>query len=321
MQRSKYDISAEQAALPGTSHALMAELVGANKRVLDVGCDTGYLGRVLIGSGNQVSGVEVNPVSAEEAAKHLDRVVVRDLEDGELAEDFPPGSFDVVLFGDVLEHLRDPVAVLRQARPVLAPGGSVVISVPNIAHGDVRLALLQGRFDYTKVGLLDDTHLKFFTRDSLVTLLHDAGFVLSDLRRSTAPLFTTELGVHEADFDAELVAALRSDPEATTYQFVVRGVRDDAASYDSLQALQIDELRTEAAASRAETEQARARLQAAEHELAQARGEIAALRERIDNVQQAHDLAVQQRDEARARLHATLSERVRSGVRRVRQTL
>ncbi|MCU1656033.1 MAG: Methyltransferase family protein, partial [Pseudonocardiales bacterium] len=245
MELSKYDIGIDQATVPGTSHALMLELVGSNKRVLDVGCDTGYLGRVMTTMGNRVSGVEINPVAAEEAGRHLERVVVQDLESGDLVGEFGRDSFDVVVFGDVLEHLRDPIPILRQARPILAPGGYVVISTPNIAHGDVRLALLSGRFDYTKVGLLDDTHLRFFTRDSLVKLLHDAGFVLADLRRSVAPMFSTELGVREEDFDPGLVASLREDVEASTYQFVLRAVPDDATSLQSSQALRLDDLSAE----------------------------------------------------------------------------
>jgi O-antigen biosynthesis protein len=245
MALSKYDIDDELVAKPGTSHAMMVELVGANKRVLDVGCDTGYLGRALISIGDTVSGVEIDPVSAEEAARYLDRVVVADLERVDLVAEFDRESFDVVVFGDVLEHLRDPVQVLRQARPLLARGGYVVISTPNIAHGDVRLALLSGRFDYTKVGILDDTHLRFFTRDSLVALLHDAGFVLAELRRSVAPMFTTELGVREEDFDPSLVESLRADVEATTYQFVMSAVPDDATSLQAAQALRVDALRLE----------------------------------------------------------------------------
>jgi 2-polyprenyl-3-methyl-5-hydroxy-6-metoxy-1,4-benzoquinol methylase len=322
MELSKYDISAEQATTPGTSHALMVELIGSNKRVLDAGCDTGYLGRVMTAMGNQVSGVEVNPVSAEEAARHLERVVVQDLESADLVGEFGRGSFDVVVFGDVLEHLREPVSVLRQARPLLAPGGYVVISTPNVAHGDVRLALLSGRFDYTKVGLLDDTHLRFFTRDSLVEMLRDAGFVLADMRRSVAPLFSTELGVKEEDFDPSLVAGLRDDVEATTYQFVVRAVPDDATSLETGQALRLDELGVEVGKLRAELQRVAAELTAAGEENKRLAATLSDTQDRLHHVQAAHDLAVGQRDQAWARLAGldhSLAGLVRSAIRRKRK--
>jgi 2-polyprenyl-3-methyl-5-hydroxy-6-metoxy-1,4-benzoquinol methylase len=240
---SKYDIELDLNDNPGTSHAFLVDMVGANKRVLDVGCDTGYLGEVLARVGNTTSGFEINEQTAEEARKHLVRVEVGDLESTDLVALFGPASFDVVVFGDVLEHLRDPRPTLRQAHGLLAAGGSVLISTPNIAHGDVRLALLEGNFRYNRLGILDETHTRFFTRESLVQFVHDAGFAVIDLRRTRAPLFGTEIGVQEGNFDPDLVDRLRTDVEATTYQFVLRAVPDNVDQFTSAQALEVDELK------------------------------------------------------------------------------
>src|SRR5690348_5788497 len=150
-----------------TSHAQILALVGSNKRVLDVGCATGYLARELVARDCTVSGVEYDAGAAAQARDTLERVFVADLETADLVAEFGREQFDVVVFGDVLEHLRDPLTVLQRARPLLARGGFVVISVPNVAHGPVRLALLKGRWEYRSLGLLDDTHLRFFTRASL----------------------------------------------------------------------------------------------------------------------------------------------------------
>ncbi len=284
---SKYDIDVDLANRQGTSHALLVELVGANKRVLDVGCDTGYLGETLTAFGNTTSGFEVNEITAAQARSKLERVEVGDLERTDLVELFGRGAFDVVVFGDVLEHLRDPLPVLRQARPLLAPGGSVLISTPNIAHGDVRLALLSGRFRYNKLGILDETHTRFFTRDSLVEFLRDAGFILADLRRTRAELFATEIDVVEAEYDAALVERLRADDEATTYQFVVRGVPDDATTLVSEQALLLDRQRADLAAAQAAV---------VEREQVQERND--ALEARLAEVFAAHDAATAGRDAA-----------------------
>ncbi len=308
MALSKYDIHLDLEQKQGTSHAMLVEMVGANKRVLDVGCDTGYLGEALGAFGNETSGFEVNEETAEEARRRLTRVEVGDLETTDLVEVFGRGSFDVVVFGDVLEHLRDPLPVLRQSRHLLAPGGSVVISTPNVAHGDVRLALLSGRFDYNQLGILDVTHTRFFTKQSLVDYLHDGGFVMAELKRTRAELFSTEIKVEEGDYDPALIAQLRADDEATTYQFVVRAVPDDATSLVSEQALELDRMRGQTALAvrseaslRAETEGLVSR--------------VAELEARLAEVFAAHDAAVSQRDEAQAQLAAATQElaRMRAG--------
>lgn len=310
MALSKYDIHLDLEQKQGTSHALLVELVGANKRVLDVGCDTGYLGEALGAFGNETAGFEVNEETAAEARKRLTRVEVGDLESTDLVAVFGPGSFDVVVFGDVLEHLRDPLPVLRQARHLLAPGGSVVISTPNVAHGDVRLALLSGRFDYNQLGILDVTHTRFFTRQSLVDFLHDAGFVLADLRRTRAALFSTEIKVEQGDYDPALVEQLQADDEATTYQFVARAVPDDATSLASQQALELDSMRGELLlATRSEAE-----LRAEHDGLVQ---RVTELEARLAEVFAAHDAAVAQRDAAQSQLAVSTQEltRMRSGAK------
>ena len=327
MPLSKYDIEADMVRAPGTSHALMVELVGSNKRVLDVGCDTGYLGVTLKALGSTVTGLEVDPVTAEEAAKHLDRVVVADLENVELSDLVGESGYDVVVFGDVLEHLRDPLPVLRSARRLLTPGGSVIISTPNVAHGDIRLALLQGRWDYTKVGILDDTHTRFFTRAGLVRFLTDAGFVLADLRRTRAPLFSTETGVREEDFDPALVESLRLDPEADTYQFVLRAVPDDVVNLEAANALRTDDLANRVHMAQAELVRLQGALDARTAELDDVRAERDALAQardaqqhRADTTQSAHDVAVADRDRARAeiaQLRAGVPASPRAVVRRI----
>ena len=106
-----------------TSHGLIVDLVGSGRRVLDVGCWTGDTGRVLLARGCTVSGVELDAEAAEIARADLEQVVVADLDASALTELFPTGSFDVVVLGDVLEHLADPVRVLTDAASLLAPGG------------------------------------------------------------------------------------------------------------------------------------------------------------------------------------------------------
>ena len=226
------------------SHTLMVELVGGTKRVLDVGCATGYLAQALKERGCTVSGLEFDTEAAEEARSHLERLVIGDIERMDLAEAFGDERFDVIVFGDVLEHLKDPLAALRKAKALLAERGSVVASIPNIAHGSVRLALLAGRFDYQELGLLDSTHIRFFTRSSVEDLFRRAGMVPIDVRRTTAGFFDTPVPVRESEFSPEVVDAVLADPESSTYQFVLRAVPDDADAA-------VSKLRSDAEAQRA----------------------------------------------------------------------
>ena len=145
-------------------------------RVLEVGCGEGQLGRRLCELGCEVHGVEVVPAAAAAAARALDRVTCADVERAPL--DYPAGHFQLLLCGDVLEHLVDPWGTLARLQRLLAPGGVLVCSVPNVQYFPVALGLLRGRFDYRDAGVLDRTHLRFFTRRSARQLVEGAGFTV-----------------------------------------------------------------------------------------------------------------------------------------------
>lgn len=204
--------------------AQIVMLTGPNKRVLEVGPATGYITEALQKRGCRVIAIEIDPEAAVSAARFCERMIVGDVEQIEFAAAFQGDLFDVVVFGEILEHLVDPHRALIQAANVLRPGGYVVVSVPNVAHGSVRLALMSGAFPRTETGLLDHTHLRFFTRESLAQLMRQAGYVIRVWRRIIADPFSTELKLREADYPPHLVASLRQDTEAMTYQFVIKAV-------------------------------------------------------------------------------------------------
>jgi GT2 family glycosyltransferase/2-polyprenyl-3-methyl-5-hydroxy-6-metoxy-1,4-benzoquinol methylase len=212
------------------SHTLMAEAAFGRARVLDVGCATGALGAVLKAAGSFVVGVEVDADAARVASSLLDEVLVGDVESEPFFDQFPAASFDAVLFGDVLEHLRRPEAALERVRRLLRPGGVVVASIPNVAHAAVRLALLSGAFDYSPTGLLDETHIRFFTRATVKKLFDDASFAVVNVERTLLGPFDTEIELDPAAFPWSLVTAVQGSPEATTYQFVVTAEPAEGAS-------------------------------------------------------------------------------------------
>ncbi|HLN06781.1 MAG TPA: methyltransferase domain-containing protein [Acidimicrobiales bacterium] len=223
-----YDLTVDPDAENNT-HAFALEMIGHNKTVLEVGCATGYFTKVLAERGCKVVGMEIDPEAAKVAEGWAERVVVGNVDDTEVWDRVDDETFDVVTFGDVLEHLRDPLAVLRVAVRKLKPFGCVVISLPNVAHGDVRLSLLHGDFRYQEIGLLDRTHIRFFTLQTARELLQDAGLVAVDTRRVVIPLFDTELGVSRDDFPEAVLDEVRADPEFETYQFVMKSVLDNGS--------------------------------------------------------------------------------------------
>lgn len=210
------------------SHVAMLQMVGFNKRVLETGCASGHMSALLSAQGCSVVGMEIESSIVEPALEWLERAVIGDLEDPSIWSELDGESFDVILFGDVLEHLKDPLPALREAAQHLAPAGVVIISVPNISHADVKVALIKGTFPYSESGLLDRTHISFFTKESLVELVREAGLAVVEITRITVPVFSTEIGVSRDDIDDATLSAVTNDREAETYQFVVKAVRDDS---------------------------------------------------------------------------------------------
>jgi 2-polyprenyl-3-methyl-5-hydroxy-6-metoxy-1,4-benzoquinol methylase len=162
----------------------------AGDHVLDAGTSTGYLARRLVAEGRRVDGAELDPPAAEVAREVCDSVWVGDL--SRLDPDELPRHYDVILFADTLEHLPDPPAVLRRLRSRLVPGGQLVVSLPNVANWAVRLGLLGGRFRYTDRGILDRTHLRFYTMKTAVEMVEEGGFRVTSVTGSIpVPMVTS----------------------------------------------------------------------------------------------------------------------------------
>jgi 2-polyprenyl-3-methyl-5-hydroxy-6-metoxy-1,4-benzoquinol methylase len=157
---------------------IIARWVPPGARVLEVGPGDGVVGAWLTANkGCRVIGVEYVPEAAQAAAATFAHMIVGSIEDARVrtqVREFAP--YDVVIFADVLEHLVDPWGVLRDLRPLLAPQGRVLLSVPNIAHWTARANLLLGRFDYTDGYLMDRTHLRWFTWKSARALAQSTGY-------------------------------------------------------------------------------------------------------------------------------------------------
>lgn len=210
------------------SLAKLARLVRPASRVLDLGAGPGVLGRYLAEQlGCTMDGVEYNPTAAAEAAPWYRQLECADLERIKLAECFAGRRYDFIVCADILEHLRQPGAPLAQLTDLLAPDGRVLLSVPNAAYAGLIAELLAGDFRYRPEGLLDETHLRFFTRASLLRLLAEHGLRSIALDATVVPLDQSEfVGQWTAGGWAEtlspaVIRALLDRPEALIYQFLV----------------------------------------------------------------------------------------------------
>lgn len=204
-----------------TSLSVIAGLIPAGCSVLDLGTGSGALGRHL--SEQQacaVDGVTLNEAEAELARPHYRRIEVADLELAPLADLFRGEAYDCIVCADVLEHLRQPERVLRACRELLSPGGKLLISVPNAAYCGLIAELLQGEFEYRPEGLLDRTHLRFFTRRSLARFLEGEGWSLHALQTVTRPLTESEFRVPFDQLPPAVSRYLLAMPDALTYQLV-----------------------------------------------------------------------------------------------------
>lgn len=168
MTPEKYLVEEENRAL--------VSLAGRPRSVLDVGCGVGLNGAAVRRTGARVTGLDVVPSSLERARRVLDEALEVDiLRDETVRAALGERKFDLILFADVLEHTPEPRAVIERLLPHLEEDGHILVSLPNVAAWTVRLGLLAGKFDYTRSGILDDSHLRFFTRESAARLLQDVG--------------------------------------------------------------------------------------------------------------------------------------------------
>ena len=203
----------------------MVTFVEENKTVIDFGCASGYLANLLKQRGCQVTGLEINPDAAEIARQYCEEVFVCDLDFDSLNNILGDRKFDVAVFGDVLEHLRNPWRVLEQTKDFLNPSGFIVASIPNIAHGAIRLALLEGDFNYMPLGILDNTHLRFFTKKTVEELFEKTGYFIHQRDYTRVPIFQENPlipFVKRENFENEVINIVQKDKNEDILQFIIK---------------------------------------------------------------------------------------------------
>ena len=146
-------------------------------RILDFGCGVGILGRHLDGKQCEVTGWDLRLTDTEDYEEYYFSMVERNVEKEGLGKE----KYDAIIFSDVLEHLNNGGKVFRQSRDILTAGGKVILSLPNVAYFENRLRLFMGNWDYTDDGILDRTHIRFYTLETARDLIADAGFTIVEM--------------------------------------------------------------------------------------------------------------------------------------------
>jgi 2-polyprenyl-3-methyl-5-hydroxy-6-metoxy-1,4-benzoquinol methylase len=214
--------------IPSSSHDVLRRRIRAlppGRRLLDLGAAGGHLGRAVRDRCDYLAGVEADPGVAPAAREGYD-----DWRSADALDAGPwPGRFDVVVCADVLEHLPSPETLLAKIAGWLAPGGILLCSLPNVANVSVRAALLFGRFRYADRGILDRTHLRFFTRESGRALLRDAGFRVTAEEPTAMPYELALSSLGRPPWSGPLRAfasgSARLLPTLFGYQFVFEAIR------------------------------------------------------------------------------------------------
>ncbi len=207
----------------GSAAAVLARMVEPGQRVLELGTGPGTVTRILHSKGCKVTGVEMDPETLATCAPFCERTLQANLEDPNWAVSLAGDSFDAIICADVLEHLRDPRPLLNQLHSFLKPGGSVLMSLPNASHLTIVASLLGGRFPYQKNGLLDNTHLKFYGREDLESLLRECGLLWQHWHTVQVDPAQAELKTYWHQLDEVTQALLKNKcADGEVYQHVVR---------------------------------------------------------------------------------------------------
>jgi methionine biosynthesis protein MetW len=219
---SKYTSGIKLSDKNSTS-TMIFEKIKNKSEVFDVGCASGYLAEILVKEkGCKVVGLEIDEADATLAEKFCELVLRDDIETSGWEKKLKDRKFDHIIFADVLEHLKDPEKVLARVKNFLKPEGSVLISIPNIAHVSVRLELLGGKFVPESTGILDNTHLKYFTKENFSSLAKRAGYRINEVFQSTFDFPEEQINkILEKIGLSSTKEAIKefSSPEAVAYQY------------------------------------------------------------------------------------------------------
>lgn len=216
-----------------TSHGLIVNKINKGEKILEFGCAKGEVAEYLTKNLNcSVCGIEISREAIEFAKPYLYKAITADIEEYLWEKELDDELFDAIIFADVLEHLKNPEKALKEASKYLKAGGRILFSIPNIAHADIISKLINNRFDYTDIGLLDNTHIHFWGMKNIAEFCENSGLFLKEIDATYAPLGTTEQA-YETDVATKSI--LTKSDYHNVYQFVCVAYTYQFAKENSLE--------------------------------------------------------------------------------------
>lgn len=225
-----------------TAWTQVLSLIGSGWTILDIGCSSGNLGKELIDKKQAiVDGIDIDDADVTLARQKLRKAEVINVETATELTAIFKDKYDAILFIDVIEHLVDPVAALKKVKSLLKPEGVVIFSIPNMSHVSVRLSLLEGDFTYTQTGLLDKTHLHFYTGKEVQRVFSEAQYRIDNFSCSSLQYPTTlikerlaSIGI-EGQKDFSKFISMLEETKGFVYQYVGSAKPDTSKTKNSQQ--------------------------------------------------------------------------------------
>ncbi len=212
-----------QIDLNNKNHSLtkIIERIKPNSKILEFGPAKGYLTKYFKEKLNcKIFCVEISEEFAQTAKQYSEKMVIGNLEILDLEKEFQNEKFDYIIFSDVLEHLFKPEKILRDVKKFLTEKGKLIVSIPNIAHSSIILNLIRDEFFYNATGLLDNTHIRFFTKKSLFRLFEANGYYVNEIDSTTASWDNVEFKFTKNEFPEEVLKFINKTNESQVYQYI-----------------------------------------------------------------------------------------------------
>jgi len=220
----EYDVDLEGPSAP----ARVVRMVGKNKNVLEIGAGPGSITKYLVRANNcKVTAIEIDKTAIKKLSEFTDTIYSADLNDDDwprlVAQD---GMYEVIVAGDVLEHLYNPWNTLKLMKGLLKDEGQIVISVPHVGHNSICACLLNENFDYRDWGLLDRTHIRFFGLKNIQEMFEQAGLTITHAEFVIIKPEETEFAESWNKLESHVQSALSENKFGTVYQVVIKAVKN-----------------------------------------------------------------------------------------------